>query len=151
MIGNIELWRIIGKGQNVPMKFDASITSIDGYWLVNNDWLSDINWPDHLTCSSYSVKKKIPWEALINKSSNFTHSATSTASYGRQWVKICHIFCEKVMINLAIFIRDWVIISFKTFEISPYFNNQLILCFFKVSNFFGRFSTHMLDTKVLHT
>ena len=136
MIENIELWRIIGKDQNGPMKFNASIALIDGYWLVNNDWLADINWPDHLTCSSYSVKRKTPTEAQSNKSSNFTHSATSAAPYWRQWVKMCHIFCEQVMINLATFICDWVLISFKTFEMSPYFNNSLVLCFFKVSIFF---------------
>ena len=132
MIENIELWRIIGKDQNVPMKFDASIALIDGYSLVNNNWLADINWPDHLSCSSYSVKRKTPWEVLSNKSSN---SKTSAAPYGRQWVKMCHIFCEQVMINLATFICDWVLISFKTFEMIPYFNNHLVLCFFKVSNF----------------
>ena len=151
VIENIELWRIIGKDQNVSMKFNASIALIDGYWLVNNDWLADINWPDHLTCSSYSVKRKTPTEAQSNKSSNFTHSATSAAPYWRQWVKMCHIFCEQVMIKLATFICDWVLIRFKTFEMSPYFNNHLVLCFFKVSNFFWRLSTHMLDTKVLQT
>ena len=101
MIENTEIWRIIRKDQNVPNKFYASVALIDGYQLVNNDWLADINWPDHLTCSSYSVKRETPWEALDNKSSNFTRSTTSAASYGRQWVKICHIFCEQVMINLA--------------------------------------------------
>ena len=136
MIENTELWRIIGKYQIVPMKFDTSIALIDEYWLANNDWLADIKWPDHFTCSSYSVKRKTPWEALSNKSSNFTHSTTSAGLYWRQWVKMCHIFCEQVMINLATFICDWVLISFKTFEIGPYFNNHLVLCFFKVSNFF---------------
>ena len=136
VIENIELWRIIGKDQNVLMKFDALVALIDGYWLVNNVWLTDINWPDHLTCSSYSVKRKTSWEALSNKSSNFTLSITSAAPYGRQWVKTYHIFCEQVMINLATFICDWVLISFKTFEMSPCFNNHLVICFFKVYNFF---------------
>ena len=135
MIENIELWWIIGKDQNVPMKFDASIALIDVYWLVNNDLLADIIWPDHLTCSSHSVTRETPWEALPNKSSNFTHSTTSAAPYGRQWVNMCHIFCEQVMIKLPTFICEWALISFKTFEMSPYFNNQLVLCFFKVSNF----------------
>ena len=125
---------------------------IDRYSLVNNDWLLDINWPDHLASSSYSVKRKTPSEALSNKSSNFAHSATSAAPYGRQWVKMCHIFCEQVMINLATFICDWVLISFKTFEIGPYFNNHLVLCFFKVSNFFFDGCPPICpDTKVLQT
>ena len=139
----------MGNEKNCPdqiRRFDW-IALINGYWLDNNDWLADINWPDHLTCSSYSVRRKTPWEDLANKGSNFTHSITSP--YGRQWVKMCHIFWEQVMINLAAFICDWVRISFKTFEMSPYFNNHLILCFFKVSNFLWRLSTHMLDTKIL--
>ena len=136
MIENIEQWRIIGKDQTVPMKFNASIALINRYWLVNNDWLADINWADHLTCSSYSVKRKTPWEALSNKSSNFTHSTTSAAPYGRQWVKMYHIFREQVMIMLATLICEWVLMRFKMFEMSPYFNNHLVLCFFNVSNFF---------------
>ena len=84
---------------------------------------------------------------MMNTGSNFTHLITSP--YGRQWVKMCHISWEQVMINLVAFICDWVRISFKTFEMSPYFNNHLILCFFKVSNFLWQLSTHMLDTKVL--
>ena len=136
VIENIELWRIIGKDQNVPMTFNASIGLIDGYWLVNNDWLADINWPDHLTCSSYSVKSETPREALSNRSSNFTHSTTSAAPYRRQSVKMCHIFREQVIIKLATLICEWVLMRFKTFEMSPYFNNHLVLCFFNVSNFF---------------
>ena len=152
MIENTELWRIIGKYQIVPMKFDTSIALIDEYWLADNDWLADIKWPDHFTCSSYSVKRKTPWETLSNNSSNFTHPTTSAAPYRRQWVKMCHIFCEQVMINLATFICDWVLISFKTFEIGPYFNNHLVLCFFKVSNFFFDGCPPICpDTKVLQT
>ena len=49
---------------------------------------------------------------------------------------MCHIFCEQVMINVVTFMCNWVFISFKTFELSSYLINHLILCFFKVSNFF---------------
>ena len=57
------------------------LTLIDRYLLVINDWLADIDWPDHLTCSSYSVRMETPWEDLVNKDSKFTHSTTSAALY----------------------------------------------------------------------
>ena len=114
------------------------IALIDGYWLVNNNWVADINWPDHLTCLSYSVRRKTPWEDLVNKGSNFTYSTASAAPYGRQWVKMCHVFCEQVMITLVTFLCAWVFISFKTlmWTVIAYFNNHLIICYFKVSRFF---------------
>ena len=114
---NFELWRIMGKEKkctNEIRRFDC-IVLIARYWLVYNNWLAVINWPDHLTCSSYSVRRKTPWEYLVNKGSNFTHSTTCVAPYGRQWVKMCHIFCEQVIITLVTFICAWVLISFKTF------------------------------------
>ena len=79
---------------------------------------------------------------------------------------MCHIFGEQVMITLVTFLCALVLISFKTFmrmviedeclfqqptpwcllalkhlwewllKMSAYFNNQLIRCYFKVSNFF---------------
>ena len=111
------------------------------YWLVIKDWLSDIDWPDHLTCESYFLKKKTPREDQVNKGSNFTHSAIYAAPYRRQWVKTCHIFGEQVMITLVMFLRTLMLISFNTFmgmvmKMSTYFNNQLILCYFKVLNCF---------------
>ena len=61
------------------------------------------------------------------------------ALYRRQWVKMYHIFDEQVMIALVTFCVlgcllalcecEWI------FEISAYFNNHLILCYFKLSNF----------------
>ena len=118
------------------------IALIDGYWLVNNDWLVDINWPDHLTCSSYSVSGKTPWEDLANKTSNFTHSTTSAVPYGRQRVKMCHIFCEQVMSTTG------YLLALKPFRWVPISTITLFFVSLKF-NFFWRLSTHMLDTKVL--
>ena len=79
---------------------------------------------------------------------------------------MCHIFGEQIMITLVTFLCALVLISFKTFmgmviedeclfqqptpwcllalkclwewllKMTAYFNNQLIRCYFKVSNFF---------------
>ena len=115
------------------------LTLIDRYWLVINDWLANIDWPDHLTCSSYSVRRETPWEDLVNKGSKFTHSTIFAALYRRQWVKMYHIFDQQVMIALVTFYApgcllalcecEWIL------EISACFNNYLILCYFKLSNF----------------
>ena len=58
---------------------------IDGYWMVNNDWLSDIKWLNHLTCSSYSIRRKTPGNQA-NKSLGFTHSTTYATSYELKFV-----------------------------------------------------------------
>ena len=97
-IQNIELWRIIGKDQNGPMKFNASIALIDGYWLVNNDWLADINWPDHLTCSSYSVKRKTPKPSLIRTQTSHTQQHLQPFIGGNE-LKCVIFFMNKSWLN----------------------------------------------------
>ena len=54
LIRNIELWRIMGKEKKWTYEIRCLdwIELIDGYWLVNNNWRTGINWPNHLTCSS---------------------------------------------------------------------------------------------------
>ena len=115
------------------------ITLIDRYWLVINDWFADIDWPDHLTCPSYSIRGETPLEDLVNKDSKFTHSTISATLYSRQWVKMYNIFddqnhdysiyflCTRVLIS---FMRMWMNIGDQhLFQQSPY------LCYFKLSNF----------------
>ena len=71
---------------------------------------------------------------------------------------MCHIFVEHVMITLVTFYAPGCFLALKRLcewllDMSDYFNNHLILCYFKVSkkNFFRRLSIHMPDTKVLQT
>ena len=61
-------------------------------------------------------------------------------TYGQQWVKLCQMFGEKGMINLGIFLCTWCLLALKRLcesllEMRAYFNNHLILCYFKVFYF----------------
>ena len=63
------------------------------------------------------------------------------------------MFREKVMIKLGTFLCllglkrlcEWLL------EMSAYFNNHLILCYFKVFYFYFLTVVHMRDTKVFET
>ena len=68
-----------------------------------------------LTCSSYSVRRKTPWEDLVNKSSNLMHSTISAAPYRRQWVKMCYIFDEWIVIILFTFYAPGCLLALKVY------------------------------------
>ena len=153
-VKNIELWWIMGKEKKCP----DEIRCFDWMGLIDIDWFITTDSLISTDIRSFDLLiifcKKISWGDLVDKGSNFTHSTTSAVSYGWQWVKMCHTFCEQVMITLVTLLGAWVFISFKTFmwmllEMSAYFNHHLTICYLRVSNFFWRLSTHMLDTKVL--
>ena len=55
-------------------------------------------------------------------------------------IQMCHIFVEQVMITLVTFYAPWYLLPLKSLcewllEMSDYFNNHLILCYFKVPFF----------------